>query len=72
MLAGVIIGLAVMFLFFVPLVVAGEWIGSMRKEMKAGLDEIDSRLKAIERTADSIREDLHDIGRKIENSGKLW
>jgi hypothetical protein len=49
MLNGAVIGVAVILLFLVPLAIIGHWIESLRKEMKSGLEDIDSRLKAIER-----------------------
>lgn len=69
---GLGVGVVLLVLFFVPLVAVSGWIESMRKEMKTGFDDLDSRLKAIERTVDGIREELHDTNRKIENSGKIW
>jgi hypothetical protein len=44
---GLGVGVLLLVLFFVPLVAVSGWIESMRKEMKTGFDDLDSRLKAI-------------------------
>lgn len=72
MLFGVAVTVVLLGLFFVPLVITGHWINSMREEMKGRLDDIDSRLKAIEGTGNGLRDDLHSIDQKIKSSGNLW